>query len=108
MINNDDSSILNFHPLYFKLRWSNGKGNSSAKECSSLGPFSECKCTGILPQNSHNNCRHAPHGEVSTSASVTIAISEKSSAPSLSAFHKATRSAQMLSPYETFSILQPV
>jgi hypothetical protein len=63
--------------------------------------------TGMSPQNSQINCRHAPQGGVSTSVSVTTAMALKPRSPSLTALKIATRSAHIVSPYVAFSTLQP-
>src|ERR1700732_3315470 len=63
--------------------------------------------TGMSPQNSHINWRHAPQGGVSISVSVKTAMALNPRSPSLTALKIATRSAQMVSPYVAFSTLQP-
>src|ERR1700732_5506085 len=63
--------------------------------------------TGMSPQNSHINWRHAPQGGVSISVSVTTAMALNPRSPSLTALKIATRSAHMVSPYVAFSTLQP-
>src|SRR6267378_1608839 len=73
----------------------------------SVFPFRLERITGTSPQNSQINCRHAPHGDVSESVSVTTAMASNPRSPSLIALKIATRSAQTVSPYVAFSTLQP-
>ena len=62
----------------------------------------------ISPAKSDSTCRHAPHGDVKPRSSETIAIALNFDAPDEMALKIATRSAQIVSPYELFSILHPV
>src|SRR5437660_971953 len=86
---------------------SNGFGNSIFIATTSVFPFKLERITGTSPQNSQINCRHAPHGDVSESVSVTTAMASNPRSPSLIALKIATRSAQTVSPYVAFSTLQP-
>ena len=70
-------------------------------------PRTVAETTGTSPANSHRIWRHAPHGGVGVSASVTTATARNFRTPSERAFQIATRSAQTVSPYVAFSMLQP-
>src|SRR5262249_60942240 len=90
-----------------KFDESKGLGNRSRIRVVSVFPFRLERITGTSPQNSQINWRHAPHGGVRESASVTTAIASKPRSPSEIALKMATRSAQTVSPYVAFSTLQP-
>ena len=82
----------------YRFRSSKGNGSNSARRYSALRPLIERNWIWISPQYSHSSWRQAPQGGVIVAASVTTAISRNSCAPSLNAFHNATRSAHTLSP----------
>ena len=58
--------------------------------------------------NSAKNCLHIPQGYVKSFDEDTIAIFVNSLYPSDTAFMAAHRSAHIVAPYQTFSILHPV
>src|SRR5439155_24190226 len=73
----------------------------------SVLPLRLARITGTSPQNSQMSWRHAPHGGVKASVSVTTAMASKPRSPSLIAVKMAMRSAQTVRPYVAFSTLQP-
>ena len=77
-----------------------------------IGPtigFAGFKCPnqiGIFGANSAKNCRHAPQGLTPVGDTIAIAIHSRS--PLATARVAAVRSAQIVTPKELFSTLQPV
>ena len=69
-------------------------------------PAVSATITVISGPNSASTWRHAPHGV--TPFSVTTATASNRRAPSATAWATALRSAQIVSPYDAFSTLQPV
>lgn len=65
------------------------------------------RITLVSEPNSAITCLHAPHGVAGSSASVQTAMSVIFVSPSAIAQKIATRSAQIESPYDAFSTLQP-
>src|SRR5574338_898781 len=63
--------------------------------------------TGRSAPNSDRTWRQAPHGAAGGSMSLTITIRRKRLLPCVTAVATAARSAQMVSPYDAFSTLQP-
>src|SRR5579862_4327789 len=87
---------------------SNGLGKRFFNCIVSLLPWRFASVISASPQNSHRICRQAPQGGVRTSVSAATAMRLNLRAPSEIALNTATRSAQIVSPYVAFSMLQPV
>jgi hypothetical protein len=58
--------------------------------------------------NSASTCRQAPHGIAGGSDPTTMTMRRNRRAPAVTALATAERSAQIVSPKDAFSILQPV
>src|SRR2546421_1807226 len=84
----------------------NASGNScaSVQRRSSWGPTA---ITSRCKPNSASSCRHAPHGAAGGSTSVVTTMRVSCRAPATTAAPNAMRSAQIVSPYDALSTLQP-
>src|SRR5215217_319532 len=83
-----------------------GKRSSSA-HIDRAPSFVDSATTSDERPNSHRTWRHAPHGGVGRSSSVTTARQSIRRSPAVTAANAAFRSAHIVMPYEAFSTLTP-
>jgi len=94
--------------VFNKLFVVNANGNKDLSLTTLMLFFLSIIMKSILPTNSSNTCLQAPQGGVNFELSETMAIAVNSVIPSEIALNAAVRSAQIVSPKELFSMLQPV
>ena len=101
-------STTGFVELLLTYLNSNRAGNNSSARhfLKFLGDSASTQIIAICPPNSAINCRQAPQGVASGVAATAINVNSDS--PSETALQIAVRSAQIASPYDAFSTLQPV
>lgn len=83
------------------------RGNNSAIVVSYLSSRKFTEQIFKSAENSASTCRHAPHGVTGWIESATTAIASNLVSPAATAANTAARSAQMVSPKDRFSTLQP-
>lgn len=90
-------------PSFFR---STGMGKSFFNGITLIPPFASLRMISISGENSESTWRHAPHGGRKLSFE-TMAMALNFRWPAHTALKIAFRSAQIVSPYELFSTLQP-